>query len=83
MPTKPLKGQLSLIGETNEFELVYQPHLERSPQGEAIVVVRIPENKVHDSLYETSAIQASQIVARGAKTFKLDYRTIKRKKLES
>lgn len=77
---KPLKGQVSLIGEVIDFELVNQPHIERSDQGEAVIVIRIPAKFVGDPMYESRAMQAVAYLARDVKSYKLDYAAIRRKK---
>lgn len=81
MNKKALKGQISLIGEVNDFNLVHQPHIERSDQGEAVTVIRVPARFARDPMYVSLALKAAQELARGAKSYKLAYRTKHKKVL--
>jgi predicted DNA-binding protein with PD1-like motif len=41
--SKPIKGQVSLIGEIHDFSIKYFPRKVVSDTGEAVIVLRLPE----------------------------------------
>lgn len=64
--SKPLKNQVSLIGEIHNFSVKYLPRKIISDTGEAVVVLRIPEGA--DLVDRLASIDAMKKLAGASKT---------------
>jgi hypothetical protein len=63
---KPTKGQVSLLNEVYQYELVLQPHKVIAITGEAVVVLRVPEGC--SELDVRTSQKAAKELAGGIKT---------------
>lgn len=73
---KALQGQLDLIGGVVDLKLTYIPHKEISEQGEAVVVLRIPESFIE--IDKVKSIEAMKALAGISRTVPNKYFYLKR-----